>query len=199
MSKPVQRGISFHSTEALMPDGSMKVVAGSAAASADADGVLPDHGPAVLGQGIDPVPVVLPPFVRSPYNYDMFAASNETALHCPEPTLTQQSQLEEADINFIFAKFTRTGELPMGAIQPMYGDFSGITDYGSALRALKDADVAFMQLDAKVRARFDNEPARLLDFLADPSNRAEAVSLGLVVPTPTPEPKPAQTPEKSAS
>ena len=38
----------------------------------------------------------------------------------------------------------------------------------------------FMSLDAEVRKRFGNDPAQLLDFLADNKNYDEAKKLGLV-------------------
>ena len=44
---------------------------------------------------------IVPPFVRSPFNYDAMAVSNETGLSCPEDTLTQQNFAEECDINRI--------------------------------------------------------------------------------------------------
>ena len=41
------------------------------------------------------------PFLRTPYNYDTVAASNESGLGCEDPTLTQQQFAEESDINTI--------------------------------------------------------------------------------------------------
>ena len=39
---------------------------------------------------------------------------------------------------------------------------------------------AFAALPSRVRQRFNNDPAELLEFLADESNREEAVFLGLI-------------------
>ena len=61
------------------------------------------------------------------------------------------------------------------------------------------AEAAFGRLPAATRSRMDNDPAKLLAFLADPKNKDEAVKLGLVhppaksVPTPIPNP-PTPTP-----
>ena len=63
-----------------------------------------------------------PPFIRSAYNYDMFAASDESALTCLDPTMAQQSQAEDCDINVIVKRFGLTGLLPVGVIAPTYGD-----------------------------------------------------------------------------
>ena len=37
-----------------------------------------------------------------------------------------------------------------------------------------------MELPAKVRARFDNDPQMFLEFVASEDNRQEAVELGLI-------------------
>ncbi|WNK14817.1 MAG: internal scaffolding protein [Microvirus sp.] len=122
------------------------------------------------------------PFVRSPYNYDRKVASDESGLLCQDVSLTSQSFAQESDINWIVENFTRRPDLLTGgAAQPHFGDFTGLpSDYQSALNQIRAADAAFMTLDHKVRSRFANDPGKLLAFLSDPSNRAEAVTLGLV-------------------
>jgi len=124
------------------------------------------------------------PFLRTAYNYDTFAASNESGLACEEPTLAQQQFKAECDINNILKQFNVTGLLPQKAVSPRYGDFSGIMDYHSALNAVIDAEDEFMTLPADLRKRFDHDPAALVEFLADENNRDEAVKLGLVDPSP---------------
>lgn len=137
------------------------------------------------------------PFVRSPYNYDTNAASDETGISCPEPTLAQQQFKEESDINFIAERFGLTGEMPQVLQLPAYGDFTGIFDFQDAQNAVRKAMEQFMTLPAKLRTRFDNQPQKLLTFLEDPDNREEAVFLGLVnkpkEPLPPPAPAPAPT------
>lgn len=118
--------------------------------------------------------------LRSPYNYDTEAVSLETGLHFgDEVSLAQQQFKDDADINNILDRWTRTGELPVSARLPDFGDFTGPSDYQEALRLVHDADSMFSDLDAKVRARFHNNPAEFLDFMTDPRNVDEAISLGL--------------------
>ena len=119
-------------------------------------------------------------FLRTAYNYDTDAASNESGLACEEPTLAQQHYKDECDINTILERFNVTGMLPQSPISPRYGDFSGITDYHSALNKVMAAMEEFDNLPAQIRARFDNEPANLIEFLEDEKNRPEAEKLGLV-------------------
>ncbi|MEO5351493.1 MAG: hypothetical protein H7836_17890 [Magnetococcus sp. YQC-3] len=77
-----------------------------------------------------------PLFLRSAYNYDVDAASNESALSDFEPTLALQSELEATDINVILKRFGITGQLPTAVRAPQYGDFTGVSDYQSALAAM---------------------------------------------------------------
>ena len=120
------------------------------------------------------------PFLRTPYNYDRDAASNESGLACEEPSLTQQHFKDETDINNILRQFNVTGMLPEASLSPRYGDFTGIGDYHSALNAVIAAEDEFMALPAHIRARFENDPAQLIDFLGDENNRSEAEKLGLL-------------------
>jgi len=120
------------------------------------------------------------PFVRNPYNYDGDQASNETGLKCDDPSLAQQHMRDECDINIIVERFGVTGQLPVKAIEPSYGDFSGVSDYHTALNKIKTAEAEFMALPAKLRAKFDHDPNALLNFLENEQNRDEAIELGLI-------------------
>jgi len=134
------------------------------------------------------------PFLRTPYNYDTMAISNETGLKCEDESLAQQNFRDECDINNIMERFGVTGELPNSPLPPQYGDFSGVLDYHSALNAVLAAQDAFNDLPAMVRSRFENDPNQLIRFLEDPNNRDEAVKLGLINKEPQSEvPEPPQS------
>ncbi|AXL14533.1 internal scaffolding protein [Microviridae sp.] len=124
------------------------------------------------------------PFLRTPYNYDTIAASNESGLHCEDATLAQQQFKEECDINNIMDKFGMTGLIPQAPLTPNYGDFSGVYDYHSALNAIIASEEQFDALPANLRSRFDNDPANLIDFMNNEANRDEAIQLGLLNPSP---------------
>lgn len=121
-------------------------------------------------------------FVRTPYNYDMDEASVESGLACLDESLAQQQFKEESDINTIVERFGLNGELPVQPVMPQYGDFSGVNDFQSAMNAVLKAQADFMELPAKVRSRFDNDPQKLLEFVADDANIEEARVLGLIKP-----------------
>lgn len=124
-------------------------------------------------------------FFRTLYNYDVDKASRETAIAFdPEklPSLTQQEFAKECDINEIVRRFGLTGELPESVNVPRSGDFTGITDYKSAMDAIAKANSDFMELPAHIRAQFDNDPQKLLVFMEDGKNLEKARELGLVNP-----------------
>lgn len=99
--------------------------------------------------------------------------------------LTKQADAKDADINNILKRYERTGELPlMIAKEARYGDFSDPLDYQSALNLVKLAEEQFNALEAHIRNRFDNDPAKFLAFATDPKNLDEMVKLGLAVRKP---------------
>lgn len=114
-----------------------------------------------------------------------------------EPSLTQQSDANDADINVIMAKYGRTGQLPAVNMLALDGDFSDVGDFSDAQQRIIAAREAFQAVPATVRKRFDNNPQQMIDFLRDPANKDEAIKLGLVDAPPdayTPA-NPAPTPE----
>lgn len=110
-------------------------------------------------------------------------------IDCSGPSMTQQSSKDECDINVIIERAKRGADLSQlqaGKV-PMYGDFTNLPSYRDALLMVNKARDMFMSLDALVRERFGNDPAKLLDFLGDDKNREEAVKLGLVKPKEPPK------------
>lgn len=118
------------------------------------------------------------PFVRSPYNYDTKAASQESATINNQPSLTLQDDADDADINVIVARFGLTGTMPNDPRPPMYGDFTEITDYQTALSAVENANKTFYELPPHIRNKFDNNPQRLLEFAAQPLNDDQMIAFG---------------------
>lgn len=128
-------------------------------------------------------------FLRTPYNYDMDAASDEAGISfVGTESRTQQQFAEEADINTIVRRFGLTGQMPENIGFPEYGDFSEVHDYQTSLNILREADEAFLRIPAEIRARFANDPQQLLEFLHDGNNRDEALKLGLI-PKPPEKPR----------
>ena len=86
-------------------------------------------------------------------------------------TRTQQQYQKMCDINEIMKKYKRVNmkqlaQLPVSTTG-VYGDFTKIGDYHDALNKVVAAEQAFMGLDSGLRARFQNDPGKLIKFLND--------------------------------
>lgn len=97
----------------------------------------------------------------------------------PEEGAKQEFQ-QDCDLNRIMAKYAQTGALPPAAVAPVFGDFSDVGDFLENNNRVKAAHEAFMSLSAQVRERFHNDPAKLIAFVHDEANAAEARELGLL-------------------
>lgn len=105
----------------------------------------------------------------------------ETGLMCKDKSLAQQHLASETDINKIIARYEKTGMVThLTEAIGEYGDFSDVQDLQSALQTVRNAEGLFNALSADVRERFDNDPVKLLAFVKDAKNRAEAKELGLL-------------------
>lgn len=138
------------------------------------------------------------PFIRTQFNYDHNAASNESGLSCQEPTRAQQHHKDECDINEILRRFGKTGAMFVNASEALYPDFSDAVDYHTALNQIIASEREFDLLPSNIRKRFDNDPAKLVYFMQDKNNYAEAVELGLIAPKTEPKTAPTEptvTPE----
>lgn len=120
--------------------------------------------------------------IRVVGGYDSDAVSELSALHCPEETLTRQEFKDECDINTIIDMFG-IGEMPIIPREWTSNvDISdAVSDFQTAMNQVNDARDAFLELPARIRSRFDNNPALFVDFCSDVNNRAEMINLGLVV------------------
>jgi len=97
------------------------------------------------------------------------------------PSLTKQGDLKDCDINSIFKRYERTGQLPdLIAKDGRYGDFSAVPDYQAACDIVNRAREQFDALDVHVRNRFANDPVKFLEFVSDPKNIDEIEKMGLL-------------------
>lgn len=120
------------------------------------------------------------PFFRSPYNYNAFAVSDELANRFDAGvSMTVQAHAEDADLNVLMMRFGITGKMPENVRVPQYGDFTGVSDYRSAIEAVREAEARFNEMPANVRQFFANDPQNLLLFASDPANLPRMREMGL--------------------
>lgn len=115
------------------------------------------------------------------HGYDVKAVSLATSTDCGAESLVQQQFKDECDVNTIVRRFGLTGEIPLTRMEGVYGDFSEVTDFDSALEAVTRAQESFMSVPAEVRERFGNDPGRLLAFVQTAKKQAMVDELGLDV------------------
>lgn len=118
-------------------------------------------------------------FVRTPYNYDTDEISDETGTYNNEKSITKQEFKDDADINVLVERFEKAGELPPQLTWPDQTEFMETYDYQTAMNVVVKAREAFMELPAKARARFENDPQKFMRFMEDPENQDEAIKLGI--------------------
>ncbi|CCH66320.1 hypothetical protein RINTHH_1650 [Richelia intracellularis HH01] len=99
--------------------------------------------------------------LRTPYNYDRNAVSQDTALVCSEDTLTQQNFKEDADLNIMLRKY---GVAPVSEPNWEEVDFSNIGSYHDAMNAIVAAQEQFDALPAEERVKHDNDPGKFMDY-----------------------------------
>lgn len=91
-------------------------------------------------------------------------AGEVSAYLAKEPGLdspVQQQFQDEVDVNVIVRRFGVGQPVALNTMG-VYGDFTGVYDYESALERIQGAHDRFMTLPPEVRARFDNDPGKLI-------------------------------------
>jgi phage internal scaffolding protein len=116
-------------------------------------------------------------------------------------SLTQQHMKEETDIRNIINRYDRTGfisHVARGVAQ--YGDYSEVNEYREALDLVNNANVAFMQIPAEIREKFNNDAGDFFEFATDPNNIEEMRQMGLAEPAQedADEPSPSASPAEEA-
>lgn len=97
---------------------------------------------------------------------------------------TQQNFKRQVNINSIVEKARVNGMLPNNGRIPQYLDVSEVKDYQEYQNRVIAVNTAFAALPSKVREKFRNDPAEMVDFINKPENIDEAEKLGLLKRTP---------------
>lgn len=132
------------------------------------------------------------PEIRQPGLYNTHSACEECCVADFGPSLTQQNQSDDANINTIVKRFGLTGKLPENVPPVFNADFEEAFDFRTAHNAIIEARNSFNTMPPNIRARFANDPGEFVDFCSNPENMEEMVRLGLAIQRP-PE-KPPETP-----
>jgi len=71
-------------------------------------------------------------------------------------------------------------------------------DYHEALNIVADAESMFEELPSTIRAQFENDPHKFLEFVQDPNNLDEMRELGLAKPPTLSDKEPDKPKKKDA-
>lgn len=100
-----------------------------------------------------------------------------------EEKRTKQSEASACDINNIMKRYINTGRLPEYIKDnPQYGDFSAVSDYQESLNTVIKAREQFQMLPSSMREKCMNDPAKFLEFVANPENREALIKMRLAKP-----------------
>lgn len=94
--------------------------------------------------------------------YDAKLVSELYSIDTGNESKTQQQFGVEVDVNTIMRRYGITQTAPLGDGSGVYGDFTDIHDYESAVAKIEGARQKFMELPAEVRERFNNDPGVLI-------------------------------------
>jgi phage internal scaffolding protein len=113
---------------------------------------------------------------------------NRVTLDCGTEQITKQSHKAECDIHNILKQYQRTGIIThVQNARPTYTDLPSDMDYQNALNTMIAAEAAFNDLPARVRAKWDNDPAAFLAAFSDPQQEATLREYGLLKPAEGPQ------------
>jgi len=117
-----------------------------------------------------------------------------------DPSMTDQSQHAQTDVNNIMAKYKKTGQIThLAKVQGNFADLSEIQDLHTSMTQVTLAQQTFNALPAELRSRFQNSPVEMLNFLNNPQNDQEAIQLGLKIPLKKETPTETSSPKTKTS
>lgn len=102
----------------------------------------------------------------------------------PPDGRTKQAFKDECDINKIMDRYQKTGILPdtihrvaqyIDATDPNF-------DFQHAMEQVAQAKTMFENIPAAIRERFENDPAKFVEFCENPANLPELTEMGLATP-----------------
>lgn len=80
-------------------------------------------------------------------------------------TKTKQSFKDECDINKLVDKYTKTGAIShVNKHAGSYG-YASAADFTESMQIVAKGQTMFQELPSKIRTKFDNDPAKFLEFV----------------------------------
>lgn len=116
----------------------------------------------------------------------------------PDENRTEQQHKKDTNINYIMAKYQKTGVIDhVKKYGGQYMDVPAI-DYREAMTLVAEANSMFEELPSLARKKFQNDPEVFLEYVQDPNNKESLREMGLLNPE-TEEKEPKTTAEEKAT
>lgn len=126
-------------------------------------------------------------------------------------SMTEQSHKKSCDINTILNRYKKTGIINhINNMQGKYEDYPSSIDFHLMQTKIAVAKSMFESIPSNIRAKFENDPGKFLDFASNPENREAMLEMGFseehlpekpetpaspeIPVEPAPEPAPVATP-----
>lgn len=125
---------------------------------------------------------------------------NGKPLNEASKSVAVQDKKQSCDVNNIVARVLKNGTVDPSLLKTpgRFGDFTSVPDFQESLNRINRMNEQFMSLPAVIRAKFDNDPAKLIAYLdqtkKDPKIKEEAIQLG-ILPKPVIKHSRLETPE----
>lgn len=110
-----------------------------------------------------------------------------------EDSKTLQQFKQECDINYLIARYAKTGFFydPLAQAgqkrMPQFGDFSNMGDFAEQQNRILAVYDAFAALPAATREKFGHNPATFVEFVGNPENAKACVEMGIFPKAPEKE------------
>jgi len=128
------------------------------------------------------------PFTKTDSNNEIIRNRIQYTQPEDEEIRVEQSHKQEADINNIVRKHGLDLIAKTAAMQTFRYDENPSNDFQEVMQAVITAEQSFNSIPSDIRKKFDNNPAKFMDFIYNPENKQAMIDMGL---SPEPEPKPA--------
>lgn len=121
---------------------------------------------------------------------------NQVVLDCQqaiedgEEVLVEQNHIQETNINEIIRRHGIDLIRKTAMLQSQTFQFDDVTgnDFQEAMEKVNKAQESFEQMPSELRAKFEYNPAKFLDFVQNPDNINEMVEMGLAIADNPPPP-----------
>lgn len=100
-----------------------------------------------------------------------------------QTSMTKQADVERSEIQLLLKKYDKSFLIQQSqAITNQYSDVAIGFDLQDAYNKIRGVESMFMELPSAIRNRFDNNPAKFVDFCENPDNIDDMVLMNLANP-----------------